>query len=94
MVNDNMRIVNPVRDIYDKTIFGTQRVLTFRTGLQLHYVVRSKVLVGLRLRYFVTARYTGDEPTIEDIYSYATNNTMALGCIDGPALPFRLANTK
>jgi hypothetical protein len=43
----------------------------------------------IKARYRVNARPTGLEPTIEDIYSYATYRYMALACLDGPLLPFK-----
>ena len=39
--------------------------------------------------YVINSRYTGTEPTIEDIYSSYTYRYMALGCLDGPLFSFK-----
>ena len=44
--------------------------------------------VVISSHYSVKLRYLGTEPTIEDIFSSVTYRYMALGCLDGPCLPF------
>lgn len=44
--------------------------------------------VNLYFNYKINNRIMGNEDTIEDIYSYQSYRFMALGCLDGPALPF------
>ena len=94
MENKNIRIINPTRDIYDRMLFGSQRVLPFTTSLTLNYAIRSSEVVSLRIRYLVVARFTGEEATIEDIYSWGTDRYMALACLDGPVFPFYTSETK
>ena len=40
------------------------------------------------INYKINNRLTGEEDTIEDIYSYSAYRFLALGCLDGPMLPF------
>lgn len=42
----------------------------------------------LYINYKINNRLTGEEDTIEDIYAYSAYRFMALGCLDGPSLPF------
>lgn len=42
----------------------------------------------LYINYKINNRLKGLEDTIEDIYSYASYRVLALGCLDGPSLPF------
>ena len=56
--------------------------------INLTYLTNHTVETLVYLRYGIYNRYTGNEATIEDIYSNVTRRALALGCLDGPLFPF------
>ena len=83
------RMYKPSTQIYDQYIYGTTELAEFQSPLSVTWYVNAPNIKRIQIHAQVNARYKQHEPTIEDVYSYATTRYMMLGCLDGPAFPLK-----
>ena len=83
------RMYKPSKQIYDQYIYGTTELAEFQSPLHVTCAVHSTDIKRIQVHALVNARYKPHEPTIEDVYSYATTRYMMLGCLDGPTFPLK-----
>ena len=83
------RMYKPTKQIYDKYIYGSTELAEFTSVLRVTCGVHSTDTKRIQVHAQINSRYKSTEPTIEDIYSYATTRYMMLGCLDGPAFPLK-----
>lgn len=76
------------RDQYYTTLYGQEALEDREVVLHAHFDIIGAFSRVIHAKYRVKARYDGSEATIEDIYSYATQRYMMLGCLDGPLFPY------
>lgn len=76
---------------YGNPLYGQEGFIHKQTILNTYVPIAGLKYTYIQATYKINARYNGTEATIEDVQSYYTSTYMALGCLDGPALPLWLA---
>ena len=74
---------------YGVGVYGQGYAVEQTRVIHAHYNVLGSMARIIHTKYIVKARYSGTEDTIDDIYCYATQRFMALGCLDGPLFPYK-----
>ena len=73
---------------YNVFPWGSSGYIDGGSLIEATYYTNQVVTTLLYVRYSIFTRYTGNEFTIEDIYSNVTSRALALGCLDGPLLAY------
>lgn len=77
------------RDQYNTTLYGQEALEDRQVVIHAKFEVIGAFTKVIHTKYRIKARYDGTEATIEDIYSFATQRFMMMGCLDGPFFPHR-----
>lgn len=79
---------NTISRLYGKRLWGAPSFGFRRVPIKLTFGIASTYVTDINIAFNIVCRFKSTEPTIEDIYSYATDRFMRLKGLDGPLFPF------
>ena len=75
---------NTINRFYGRRLWGSPSMGFRDTKVVIRFGISALAYTTINL----VARYKITEPTIEDVYSYATDRFMRMKCLDGTLFPF------
>lgn len=73
---------------YGLKVWGSNELKDRTVTIKGHFGILGSKVSRLHGHFLVFNRYSGQEPSIEDVHAFVTYRFMALGCLDGPLFPY------